>query len=157
MRMSPPVGAVLPRLTLDGGLEVMGHHIPAGVGVGCPIYAMHHNPEYVPDPFVYKPERWIQGEAATDISLQNLHDVFNPFSIGPRGCIGKPMAYLELSLALARLVWAYDMRLASGSLGRVGEGRLGAGRGRERKGEFQLTDIFVSDKEGPFAIFRARE
>lgn len=157
MRMSPPVGGVLPRQTLEGGLEIMGRSIPAGVGVGCPIYAMHHNADFVPDPFVYRPERWILGEGATNESLHSLHDIFNPFSIGPRGCIGKPMAYLELTLALARLVWAYDMRLTPGPLGRVGEGKPGAEMGREREGEFQMLDIFVSDKEGPFANFRPRQ
>lgn len=66
------------------------------------------------------------------------------------------MAYLELSLALARLVWAFDMRLAPGEAGRVGEGRKGMGYGREREHEFQLQDIFVSEKKGPIAEFRPR-
>ncbi|KAH7057285.1 cytochrome P450 [Macrophomina phaseolina] len=157
MRMSPPVGALLPRVVLSGGLDVLGHHIPEGVGVGSPIYALHHHPDYVPDAFSYRPERWIveENEGGQD-AVAKLHSVFNPFSIGPRGCIGKPMAYLELSLALARLVWAYDMRLAPGELGRIGEGRKGLGRGRERQDEFQLEDIFVSNKVGPMAEFRPR-
>ncbi len=66
------------------------------------------------------------------------------------------MAYLELSLALGRLLWACDMRLAPGEEGRVGEGGEGLGRGRERPEEFQLVDIFVSEKEGPLAQFRPR-
>ena len=44
----------------------MGEELPAGVGVGCTIYALHHNEDYIPDPFSYKPERWINGEAATE-------------------------------------------------------------------------------------------
>ncbi|KAB2580509.1 Coagulation factor 5/8 type [Lasiodiplodia theobromae] len=158
MRLSPPVGAVLPRVVLEGGLNVLGHHIPAGTGVGCPIYALHHHAEYVPDAFEYRPERWLATESAGgEEAVKRLHDVFNPFSIGPRGCIGKPMAYMELSLALARLVWAFDMRLAPGELGRIGEGRKGLGRGRERETELQLEDIFVSNKVGPMAQFRPRQ
>ncbi|OJD34005.1 cytochrome p450 monooxygenase [Diplodia corticola] len=160
LRLSPPVGAVLPRLTLPGGLDVCGRHIPPGIGVGCPIYALHHHADHVPDPFAYRPERWLAGEVEAsggDEGVRRLHDVFNPFSVGPRGCIGKPMAYLELSLALARLVWAWDMRLAPGELGKVGAGAKGMGTGREREGEFQLEDIFVSNKVGPMAQFRPRQ
>ncbi|KAL1630658.1 hypothetical protein SLS54_000529 [Diplodia seriata] len=162
LRLSPPVGAILPRVTLAGGLTVAvdgghHHHIPTGVGVGCPIYALHHHAAYVADAFAYRPERWMAGEnEAGEEGVRRLHEVFNPFSVGPRGCIGKPMAYLELSLALARLVWACDMRLAPGEAGRVGAGGKGLGRGREREGEFQLEDIFVSNKTGPMAQFRAR-
>lgn len=158
MRMSPPVGAILPRVTLAGGIDILGRHIPEGVGVGSPIYALHHHSDYVPDAFSYQPERWIAGEnEGGETAVSALHSVFNPFSIGPRGCIGKPMAYLELSLALARLVWAYDMRLADGEMGKIGEGRKGLGQGRERENEFQLEDIFVSNKVGPMAEFRPRE
>ena len=153
--MSPPVGAILPRIVLSGGLQVLGHDIPAGTTVGCPIYALHHHEAFVPDPFRYNPSRWIAGESGvTSTTLEALHSVFNPFSIGPRGCIGKPMAYMELMLTLARLLWSYDMRLAPGELGKVGEGAPGKGTGRERREEFQMEDIFVSNKSGPFAQFR---
>lgn len=159
MRMSPPVGGLLPRVTLPGGLDIPDMddlHIPAGVGVGCPIYTMHHNEDYVADPFTYRPERWLASETVSAESVEALHSVFNPFSVGPRGCIGKPMAYLEMSLALGRLLWGYEIRLASGELGTVGEGNGKLGRGRERRGEFQMWDIFVADKEGPWAEFRPR-
>jgi len=157
MRMSPPVGGVLPRTVLPGGMDILGHHIPAGVGVGSPIYALHHNEKFVPNPYHYHPSRWLLSEPGVTVqSVEALHSVFNPFSIGPRGCIGKPMAYLELSLTLARLVWGFDMKLADGPQGMIGEGRKGLGLGREREDEFQLEDIFVSEKRGPVAHFRDR-
>ncbi|ETN39028.1 uncharacterized protein HMPREF1541_07070 [Cyphellophora europaea CBS 101466] len=155
LRMSPPVGAILPRQTLAGGIDILDHHIPEGVGVGCPIYALHHHQDYIPAAFDYKPERWIKGEC-DEKENEALLSVFNPFSIGSRGCIGKPMAYMELSLALARLLWKFDMRLPEGSLKHAGEGRRGLGQGRERSSEFQMWDIFVSDKDGPYAEFRER-
>jgi cytochrome P450 len=155
LRMSPPVGAILPRTVLPGGLEILGSRLPAGTGVGVPIYAIHHHSEYVHDPFRYNPSRWLP-EGQSPESAEKLQSVFNPFSIGSRGCIGKPMAYLELSLALGRLIWTYDMRLASGDAGKLGEGRPGMGMGREREDEFQLEDIFVSEKTGPMVEFRLR-
>ena len=156
LRMSPPVGAILPRIVLPGGLNVLGHTIPYGTEIGCPIYALHHHESFVPHPFTYNPSRWIAGEPyVTTATLDALHSVFNPFSIGPRGCIGKPMAYMELMLTLARLLWGYDMKLAPGDLGRIGEGAPGNGAGRERRDEFQMEDIFVSRRYGPFALFKS--
>lgn len=66
------------------------------------------------------------------------------------------MAYMELMLTLARLLWSYDMKLAPNNLGRIGEGTPGNGFGRERRHEFQMEDIFVSRRNGPFAIFKAK-
>ena len=157
MRMSPPVGAILPRVVLPGGLKVLGHDIPSDIIVGCPIYALHHREDIVPDAFSYQPSRWLPDEPGVTLtSLEGLHSVFNPFSIGPRGCIGKPMAYMELMLSLARLLWGYDLKLAPGDLARVGEGNPKLGNGRRRFNEFQMEDIFVSNKQGPYAIFKSR-
>lgn len=156
MRMTPPVAGALPREILTGGMDIDGHHIPAGVDVGVPIYAIHHNPAYFPQPFDYIPERWL-----SDASKNPLHDrlpdaqsAYNPFSIGPRGCIGKGLAYVELSVTIARVLWLYDVRLAPGT--DLGAGRLDAEVGRTRSGEYQIMDVFASKKDGPVLQFRAR-
>ena len=57
LRLSPPVGALLPREILAGGLTVDDHHFPEGIDIGVPHYALHHNELHYPDPFVFKPER----------------------------------------------------------------------------------------------------
>jgi cytochrome P450 len=36
-------------------------------------------------------------------------EVFNPFSTGPRDCIGKSLAMLEMRLLIAKLVWNFDL------------------------------------------------
>ena len=79
---------------------------------------------------------------------------FAPFLIGPRSCVAKPFAYLEMSLAIARLVWSLDFIVADNT----GEGKPGCGiMGRERKEEFQIVDMFSSSKEGPVLKFKLRE
>lgn len=79
---------------------------------------------------------------------------FAPFLLGPRSCVAKPFAYLEMSLALARLVWLLEFQAADDS----GEGRPGCGEvGRERRGEFQIVDMFSSGKVGPGLRWRRRE
>ena len=123
----------------------MGAMVPEGTVVGVPHYSIMHNSDYYSQPFEYKPERWITGSSpeATAESVQMAQSAFCPFSIGPRGCIGKGtkplphcyyslhftnptlgMAYLELTTALARIVYLYDMRLAPGS--HMGRGQFGS-------------------------------
>lgn len=63
------------------------------------------------------------------------------------------MAYLELTTALARIVYLHDMRLAPGS--HIGEGSPDLEFGRHRQAEFQLKDTFTSAKTGPLVQFRA--
>ncbi len=63
------------------------------------------------------------------------------------------MAYLELTTALARIVYTYDMRLSPGT--HLGEGRQDLEYGRHRPSELQLKDTFTSAKEGPLVEFRS--
>ena len=64
------------------------------------------------------------------------------------------MAYTELTMTVARAVYLYDMRLASGS--HVGEGTPDSELGRHRPMEFQLKDTFTAAKDGPLVEFRVR-
>ena len=38
-------------------------------------------------------------------------DAFQPFSIGRHGCIGQRLAWAEMRLVLARLLYAFDIQL----------------------------------------------
>lgn len=156
MRLSPPVGGMLPREVLTGGIDIDGVHVPEGIVVGTPHYTLHHNPAYFPAPFLFRPERWIAASSpeVTEESVALAQSAFCPFSVGPRGCIGKGLAYTELSESLARAVFMYDMRLAEGV--RVGEGSPDAEWGRQRTEEYQLRDSFTSWKDGPYVQFRER-
>jgi cytochrome P450 len=69
MRMTPPVPGVLSRRVLPGGVTVDSSSFTAGTTVGVPIYAIHHNETYFPDPFSYLPERWIQGSHTPHCSM----------------------------------------------------------------------------------------
>ncbi|KAJ5949319.1 cytochrome P450 [Penicillium verhagenii] len=61
LRLSPPVPGLLPREVLAGGLEIDEgrYYVPAGTDVGVPTYALHHMPEYWPDPYRFCPDRWL--------------------------------------------------------------------------------------------------
>lgn len=160
MRLSPSVGGLLPREVLSGGTVVDGERVPEGIVIGTPHYTIHHNPAYYPEPFAYRPERWIvaneKREGSSEERVVLAQSAFCPFSIGPRGCIGKGLAYVEMGIALARVLFLYDLRKAQGVVD-PGEGKVGAGWGRDRVGEFQLVDTFTSLKDGPMVEFRRRE
>ncbi len=68
--------------------------------------------------------------------------------------MGKYLAYQETAIALARMLWLFDVRLQPGST--LGEGHVGLSDGRVRKEEFQLYDKFVGTHEGPMVQFRPR-
>ena len=158
LRMSPPVGGLMPREVLPGGFEVEGHFFPAGTELGTPHYALHHKETYYPDPFHYKPERWLvssgsMGTLYTDATSVSLaQGAFCAFSIGPRSYIGKVMAYQEMMVVLARILWKFEIRLQGGST--MGEGSSNGPQGRRRKGEYQLHDTFASKNDGPMVEFR---
>jgi hypothetical protein len=61
------------------------------------------------------------------------------------------MAYMEMSMTVARVVYLFDMRLAPGS--HIGEGSPDLEFGRHRPMEFQLKDTFTASKEGPLIEF----
>lgn len=163
MRISPPVPGYLDREVLFGGANIDGDMIPEGTVVGVSSYAIHHNERYFPRSFDFVPERWIPGPESSDVagfpvtatSVEVAKSAFHAFSSGPRGCVGKNMAYMELLVAVARVAFLFDMRLTQGD--HTGEGRPGWEHGRERRGEYQLKDWLISHREGPVVQFRPRE
>ena len=158
MRMTPPAGGILWREVMPGtgGITIDGHYVPEGCDVGASIYCIQHNEEYFPNSFKYDPERWIVSDTNSKEKIEIARQAFVPFSMGPRGCPGKTMAYMELSNAMAKALWYFDFKGAKGSLGAVGEGRPDGPAGRRRRDEFQLLDHLTSTHEGPYIRFKAR-
>lgn len=66
------------------------------------------------------------------------------------------MAYYQITVAVAWVLFVCDFRRAQGALGGVGAGVLGAKNGRHRPGEFQLATCFTSMVDGPMVEFRKR-
>ncbi|OOF94194.1 hypothetical protein ASPCADRAFT_208737 [Aspergillus carbonarius ITEM 5010] len=165
LRMSPPAGSALWREVGPGGATFDGHFIPGGYDVGTGIYSIHHNENYYPEAFTFRPERWILSGAEGDTDsvgaadregLSKAQGAFNPFSIGPRGCIGKGLALAELTLGIATMLWRYEFALGDGKGMKLGAGAKGLGVGRERENEYQLYDHITASKEGPMVCFRER-
>lgn len=156
------------REVCTGGAKIDDHQFPAGYDVGTGIYAIHHNPAYFPCPFDFIPERWLLSPSSsssnsvpfpvTEASVALARSAFIPFSTGPRACVARSLAYLEMTLAVATVLWAMEMKVADGDEGRLGEGGWGKAKEvlRERKGEYQVWDQITSSKDGPLLCFRLR-
>lgn len=162
LRMAPPGPGTMwrERSSTDDQsqpLAIDGHVIPEGTLFGVNIYAIHHNEDYFQDPFTFSPERWLSAHTP-EPQRKRMHSAFAPFLLGSRGCGGKAMAYLEVSLVVAEILWYYDFEKAQGPLGDLGGGTGSTGEvsGMERRDEFQLYDIFTADHEGPNLVFTAR-
>lgn len=71
------------------------------------------------DPESFAPERWLPSAAQDPSSpfYADKRDSIQPFSYGPRNCVGKHLAYNEMRLIMARLLWEFDMRLDPSSRG----------------------------------------
>lgn len=159
LRIAPPVPGTLWReLASDEKhkpLVIDGHVVPPETQVGVNIYSLHHNEEYFPDSFTFKPERWLPSEA-TESQRELMRQAFTPFSIGYRGCAGKAMAYLETSLIIAKSLWYFDFKLVPGHLGSIGRGIPGRTDGRNRRDEYQLYDVIAGGHDGPYLAFTPR-
>lgn len=105
MRLFPPSPVGPPRVSPRGGEFVDGTFVPEGVYVSADVWAIHHDARSVgADPEQFKPERWSDVPAA-----EKPYTV--PFSIGPRMCIGVTLAWVEMRIALAKTVLAFDWEL----------------------------------------------
>lgn len=158
LRMCPPVSAAPWRVVLSGGQRIDGHDIPEGTEVGTGLYSLMHNSAYFDEPFRFNPDRWIESGTNPAEKIEVQRRAFAPFLIGARMCAAKNMAMAELILTTAQVLYSMDFKAADGPEGKLGEGKVGMGVGRERPEEFQLLSHFVTvAKRGPILQFRGRD
>ncbi|CAN8019058.1 unnamed protein product [Ixodes persulcatus] len=98
LRLYPPVVLFVSRhCTRD--TTVSGQFFPAGVNVLLPTWHVHHDPDFWPEPLKFDPERFSEGE--------KVQSAYFPFGLGPRVCIGKRFALLEVKLATCNIIRRY--------------------------------------------------
>ncbi|KAF2899555.1 hypothetical protein ILUMI_06629 [Ignelater luminosus] len=78
--------------------------LEAGTVVWIPVYTIHRDPEYYPDPEKFDPERF------SDQNKQNIKPfTYLPFGSGPRNCIGSRFALLEGKLIIAEIIRNFEI------------------------------------------------
>ena len=111
LRMYPPVPIALPRRIPKEGSIVCDEWVPGDVAIGVNHFATYRMPEHFKNAYEFHPERWLEDPAYKDDHL----DAFEPFSVGPRNCLGKNLAWHEMRVLLVTVLLHFDPQLCKES------------------------------------------
>ena len=113
LRLCPTIPDGMRREVSKGGAMVAGHFLPQGTVVSIPQWASYQATSNFHSPTLFAPERWLEGPANSQYN-KDRKDVFQPFSLGPHNCPGRSLAYLEMRLILAKMIWNFDLKVPKG-------------------------------------------
>ena len=89
LRMHSPSPSATGRFVPEGGEVIDGRFVPAGTTVGVHQHAAYHQASNFHRPDDFCPERWLPaGRAKGSEFAGDKLGVVNPFSYGPRTCLG---------------------------------------------------------------------
>lgn len=105
MRLHPVIPMVVRHLMEPA--TVGGIDLPAGVNVAASIILAHASETSHPDHAAFRPERFLDGEVATNTWI--------PFGGGVRRCIGAGFSLMEGVAVLREVLSTYDVSLPAGA------------------------------------------
>ena len=130
LRRRPVLPNAAPRLVKEP-IEIGGFRYPEGVCLTPNAYLIHHDPEIYPDPYAFRPERFLDEQPGTYTWI--------PFGGGRRRCLGASFAQLEMRIVLREVLARNELALAT----------------REAEGA-RRRGITLSPRAGSRAVLRAR-
>ncbi|KAK7074659.1 hypothetical protein SK128_004597 [Halocaridina rubra] len=109
MRLYSPI--VITERLCTKPYQIPGTNVKLNVGdlVQFPIWSIHMDEQYWPEPKKFKPERFMPENKDSLTNYTHL-----PFGLGPRNCLAMRFALMESKLALAKLVLAADLSVEPG-------------------------------------------
>jgi cytochrome P450 len=103
MRRRPVLPNPEPRL-VKKPVTIGGWTYPEGVALIGGSYLVHHDPAIYPDPYAFRPERFLGKKPGTYTWL--------PFGGGRRRCLGASFALLEMRVVLRQAMERFDVSAA---------------------------------------------
>ncbi|XP_064107333.1 cytochrome P450 9e2-like [Macrobrachium nipponense] len=109
LRLYPPAPWLERKCSKDYLIPGTNVTVNKGQYVQVPVWAIHHDEKYWPEPEAFRPERFLP---------ENKKNVTNytyiPFGLGPRNCIAMRFAQMEAKVGIAKLVLAADLKIPPG-------------------------------------------
>jgi cytochrome P450 len=130
LRRRPVLPNAAPRLVVEP-VEIGGWRYEPGVCLIADSYLLHHDPDVYPDPYAFRPERFLEEQPGTYTWI--------PFGGGRRRCLGASFAMLEMKIVLRAV-------LAANEIAPAAPGEEGARR----------RSITLSPRAGSRTVLRAR-
>jgi len=107
LRRRPVLSIAGPRRVISE-IEVGGRTYGPGCHLVPNAYLLHHDPDVYPDPYEFRPERFLDRDPGTYTWI--------PFGGGRRRCLGASFAMLEMDIVLRAVLARMNVRAASGGL-----------------------------------------
>jgi cytochrome P450 len=104
MRMRPVLPNAEPRLTKKP-VVIGGFEYPPGVALLASAWLVHHDPDIYPDPYAFRPERFLDAAPGTYTWL--------PFGGGRRRCLGASFALQEMKIVIRAVVERFELAPAA--------------------------------------------
>src|SRR3712207_1824167 len=105
LRRRPVLPQAEPRLVKQP-VEIGDWTYEPGVVLAASAWLLHHDPDIYPDPFAFRPERFLDEQPGTYTWI--------PFGGGRRRCLGASFAMLEMKLAIRAALRRYTLEPAAG-------------------------------------------
>jgi hypothetical protein len=130
LRLRPVLPQVEPRY-LRKPATIGGFDYPAGVALIPAPYMLHHDPEVYPEPFAFRPERFLENSPGTYTWI--------PFGGGRRRCLGAAFAIQEMKIVVSEVMRRFELEA------------------EQATGELSIRrSITVSPRDGGSVILRNR-
>ena len=107
LRRRPVLLIAQPRKVVEP-FELGDYTYEPGVHLAPNAYLVQHDPEIYPDPYAFRPERFMEEDPGTYTWI--------PFGGGRRRCIGASFAQLEMAIVLRALLTRTELRAADGGV-----------------------------------------
>ncbi|CAN8007777.1 unnamed protein product [Ixodes pacificus] len=119
MRIWPP-GLTFTTRQAKEDFEYQGIKYKAGTSIMSPIFVIHMDERFFPDPTKFDPDRFSEENEGRIPKF-----AFQPFGMGPRNCLGIRLAYVELAYTVARMTQHFRWELGESQKAKMPFGQYG--------------------------------